>query len=150
MTLRYFTFNDELYFLRDDEAREFVAMHKAATWADLRAGAPALHASALAQFEQWNGWVDEGDRIPVPADDAPFDICDVPGAEDGDWPLYPPFAMLQWMPPRIIKSYGEVVQSVLNGPMLRIGEEQESAVVAALEANGYLCVRDEELSDQLW
>lgn len=149
-TLRYFPFNDELYFLRDDEARQFVAMHAAKTWAEFRTGAPTLHAEALERFEHWNEGLHEDDASRVPGDDEPFDLCAIPGVEDGDWPLYPPFAMLQWMPTRIIRAHGEIVQSVLNGPMLRIGEEQEQQVVAALEAEGYVCMRDEEIADRMW
>jgi hypothetical protein len=92
--LRYFPFNEELFFLRGYEAREFVAMHAAATWADFRTGAPALHAEALERFAHWNDGLQEEDRMAVPADDEPFDICAIPGVEDGDWPLYPLFAML--------------------------------------------------------
>ena len=69
MTLRSFTFDDELYVLRDDEAREFVAMHSAAIRGDLRAGAPALQAEALAQVEHWNDGRDEDDQWAVREDD---------------------------------------------------------------------------------
>jgi hypothetical protein len=148
-TLRYFPFNDELYFMRDDEAREFVAMHNAAKWGDFRRGAPGLYASALARFEGCDDELDERGLPLVTADDHPFDMCDVPGFEDGDWPLYPAFSALRWMPSHIIEACGEVVESVLNGPMLCIWKDREAEIVAALEAEGYLCVRDEELGRQI-
>lgn len=128
-TLLYFEYlQDELHFVEEGEARDYLAMWQAKTWGDLRRTAPALYASAMEQFD---------DACPRPGDDEVFEILEVPGASDADWPRFPPFSMLDWMPKRVVRRYSTTVMSVLNGPMLQLSCEDEAGIVAELEAVGY-------------
>jgi len=149
-TLLYFVFNDELHFVEVTEAKDYLAMWQAKTWGEFRRAAPRLRATALAQYEARNEGVEEDDAVPLPADDDAFDIPEIPGASDGDWPRFPPFSILDWMPNAVRTRFGVMVSSVLNGPMLRLPAEREAAIVQHLEAAGYLCLRDDALADTLY
>jgi hypothetical protein len=150
-TLLYFEYHqDGLHFVEEGEAREYLAMWQAKTWGDLRQTAPALYASAKEQFQWWNEGLDVDDALSMPGDRETFEISQVPGASDGDWPRFPPFSMLDWMPERVVRQFGTTVTSVLNGPMVRFACEHQSSIVDELEAAGYRCVRADALADTLY
>ena len=52
----------------------------------------------------------------LPNDNDAFDRADIPGFCDGDWPDWPQQEMLNWVPQAIQKTYGQRVDSTLNGP----------------------------------
>jgi len=150
-TVLYFRYHqDGFHFIQEGEARDYLAMWQARTWGDLRRTAPVLYASAMKQYDGWNEGRDGADAFPRPGDDETFDISDIPGASDGDWPRFPPFSMLDWTPTAVRTRFGIIVSSVLNGPMLRIPVDREAAIVASLESEGFLCVRDDALARRIY
>jgi hypothetical protein len=132
----------ELIFVPEGEARELAQVHgalsDAETWGDVKATIPPRH---------WQQIVDayREDDEPPPTDDHSFDRGAVPGLEDGDWPEWPAQEMLRWMPADIRARFGEVATSTLNGDFLVIEAGSETRLVAALEAAGFECRRDDAL-----
>ena len=61
--------------------------------------------------------VDRGE--PLPTDDAAFDVDLLPGFTEGDWPEWPEQKMLDWLPAKICREYGQIESSVLNGQSWR-------------------------------
>ena len=74
-----------------------------------------------------------------------FDAIDIPGYEDGDWPLWPLQEMLDWMPKDIQQRFGKVVPSAVNGDCLELISEKADEIVKALESRGFSCAEDESL-----
>lgn len=88
----------------------------------------------------------ENAEVPVPDLMDPYDLDIVPGYADGDWPEWPKQLMLTWMPKPVIEQFGTAEASVFNGDFLSIDPKFEPEVVAALEAAGWSCVKDELLA----
>ena len=65
--------------------------------------------------------------------------------DNADFPYFPPQRMKDWMPPDIFKRHAELEDSFLDGPLAEISPEATSAIVSALEVEGYTCVRDDKL-----
>jgi hypothetical protein len=80
----------------------------------------------------------------LPLDDEPCCLPDAVG--DGDWPEWPAQEMLKWMPENIPGARGEM--SFLNGPCLTLDPAHEAEIVAAVEAAGYRCIKEERLVRQ--
>jgi hypothetical protein len=78
-----------------------------------------------------------GERPPMPPDC--FEPSQVPGHDDGDWPDWVEQEMLDWLPDSIVKKFGEVKSTFLNGPFLLLDINRTSEIVAALEDLGYEC-----------
>jgi hypothetical protein len=54
--------------------------------------------------------------------------------------------MLRWVPAHIRSTLGHVRHTTLNGPFLTLPPSREQETVAAFEAAGYSCRRDDELT----
>ncbi len=103
------------------------------TWAD------AKRALSAAMFEALRARADG-----EPAEDEPLDIR----AETGDfeyWPRPAVEGMLDWLPPEIFRSFGEVGQPLFGAAFARIYGDCASDAAAALEELGYSCEEDDEL-----
>ena len=78
-------------------------------------------------------------------DAAPFVPEHIWGYSDGDWPGWPAQEMLVWMPSPVQQAFGTQDRSVVSGPCLVLKARRETAIVAALHAQGYRCKRDNTL-----
>jgi hypothetical protein len=93
---------------------------------------------ALAQYRK----LAEDERLPL--DEEEFESGLV--LEDpSDWPGWPAQEMLEWVPEEVQKEFGYLRDTTLSGEYLEIAPDREGEVVAALEARGYCCVKDEPL-----
>ena len=87
----------------------------------------------------------------LPNDNDAFDRADIPGFCDGDWPDWPQQEMLNWVPTVIQKTYGQGIDSTLNGPFLTFRIEDEKEIVKAFTELGYRCQNDDRFVRQaLW
>lgn len=105
------------------------------------------HARAGLSEKRWHEIVEsiEDAGFELPKDTDTYDLDDVPGYQDGDWPEWPDQLMLSWLPKQVISDFGTVEDSTLNGEYLRLDPSNEGAIVAALSAGGWTCVRDDKL-----
>lgn len=132
--------SDSLIFVERSLAEELATLHRGfATWDQAR--------TALSP-RRWDEIVDlfECADESEPADEDAYDLDRVPGFVDGDWPEWPAQVMLEWMPKHVVEKFGRVDDSVVNGQFLSIDPKHEADIVAALEAEGWLCVKDEPLT----
>lgn len=131
-----------LVFIPQDEARELSDVRRSladtTTWGQLK--------TMLSQrrWEEVLAMTREEDE-PKPDDSKPFDADEIGSYSDGNWPEWPAQEMLRWMVPEVRDRFGDTESSVLNGDALAISPSSEDAVVAALEASGYACVRDDSI-----
>jgi len=110
----------------------------ARTWGEFRQQAPeAWYQSAL---ERTFG---EEDEAPDPV--TPFDREQIWGYCDGDWPAWPQQRMLEWVPKQVQADFGNAEASCINGSFLSIEAMHVDKVIAAMEALGYRCRRDDDL-----
>ncbi len=86
------------------------------------------------------------ERLPNDNDD--FDRADIPRFCDGDWPDCPQQEMLNWVPTVIQKTYGQGIDSTLNGPFLTFRIEDEKEIVKAFTELGYRCQNDDRFVRQ--
>ncbi|AYA23168.1 hypothetical protein C6369_000250 [Rhodococcus rhodochrous] len=130
---------DKLVFIDPEQARELALLWAGFdTWGQARAALSATRWQEI--VERFEGWEQD-----PPAPEEPFDLSQVPGNADGDWPEWPAQQMLDWMPPELIARYGRSTASVLNGDFLDIDPQHEAALVAALEEMGWSCRRNDAL-----
>lgn len=116
-------------------------------------------ASELAEWESATTWGDalllarrDGSVLgsPVHPDDASgheadaeFSVAECGAVEDGDWPRDPAAVALDYVDGSW--SLGRVSDTVLNGSVLEIPLDQESALIAELEKRGVTWTRDDDL-----
>lgn len=81
----------------------------------------------------------------MPLPEEAFNLYAVSDYMSIDWPAFPMQEMLEWMPPDIQQQYGEVENTMLDGPQLIIDSGQKSEIVLALEKQGYVCREDDLL-----
>ncbi len=131
-----------LVFMPEHAARELAELRTllpvARTWGEFRAGISDA---------RWRRIVEplEGDGEPVPEPAAPFDAAQIWGYEDGDWPEWPAQQMLEWMPVELQQRFGDIEDSVLNGPCLQLEPTREREIVQALHAASFTCRRDDAM-----
>jgi hypothetical protein len=136
---------DLVYAVRDPDAifiprvcaRDLAAVyrhgHEWATWGQARA---ALSAPT---FEPLHARADH-----EPADEDPLDLA----AETGDFEYWPKPAvegMLDWLPPQVFKSFGEIGQPLFGAAFARIHGDDADEAAAALRELGYRCEEDDGL-----
>jgi hypothetical protein len=110
----------------------------ARTWAEFRQLAPeAWYRSAVERTF--------GEESEAPDAATPFDPEQVWGYSDGDWPTWPQQRMLEWVPKQVQAEFGNAETSCINGSFLSIEARHMDSVVAAMEALGYGCRRDDDL-----
>ena len=138
---------DELVFIPKQQALELAqlwrALDSAQTWADFRRLAPNhLYADAVERIQD-----DPDSTLSDAGPDlqAAFDRDDIPGHADGDWPLFPPQQMLDWVPQDIRAGYGRTITTVFNGDYLCFAANDAAKIVRALAQHGYTCEPDENL-----
>lgn len=72
-----------------------------------------------------------------PPDDEAFAAGDVLGYADGDYTEWLMQTQLDWFPAELIRKYGDVETSVLNGEMLELPAGDADAIEADLRSMGY-------------
>lgn len=140
----YANCNGELVFLPKDLALELAqiraALDTSKTWGEFQANVPAhVYEEIMA------GMKDDEDPEALPQPEDAFDVNDIPGYDDGDWPIWPLQYMLDWMPRDIQQQFGRVVPSAVNGDSLELMPEKADELVRALESQGFRCTEDESL-----
>lgn len=76
-------------------------------------------------------------------DDEPFSLDDLGAVNDGDWPGMPAARTFDWLPEA--EEIGETVETIFNGPYLRITPTQEKALLDLGERLGVRLERDDRL-----
>ena len=138
VALVYGEIHGSLVFAERWRVDELVAFRRARTWGEFRLGAPTLYDEATAS------------RDEIPDDTAVLDPCDISGYQDGDFPWFLQQLMLDLLPEPIQETYGTVVDTYLNGPMLTLDDAHASAIVEALEDAGFACERNQDLIDTIY
>ncbi|MBY6540055.1 hypothetical protein HQ325_15370 [Rhodococcus sp. BP-349] len=128
-----------LVFARRDLAERLSALRSEfVNWGKARA---TLDTATLDEIDS----VFSQSEIDQPEDAEPFDLDVIPGHADGDWPQWPAKIMLAEVPTEVIKKYGRVESSVLNGEFLILRPESETEIVQELRAHGWECDRDDSM-----
>lgn len=105
------------------------ALRRSKTWGEFRANLPP---------GEWESNLQERFLIgEEPPDDEAFTAGDVPGYADGDYPEWLMQTQLDWFPAELIRKYGDVETSVLNGEMLELPAGDADAIAADLRSMGY-------------
>ena len=129
--------NDGVVFTTPARARYVDSLFDALgskTWGEFRRRIPA---------EEWKGIASKLEEIP--GKDEPFDVADVPGFCDGDWPPWVQKEILRVLPPPLVKRYAEAVMSCINGVYFHIKQEDLPALLAELERRGICAVHAPDL-----
>jgi len=133
-----------LVFMQRDLADLYAALAKSKTWGELKA---CLAADDYQEAIERAFWITdeayESQAMPLPED--AFHLYDVSDYIGTDWPAFPIQAMLEWMPADIQQQYGEVEETMFDGPQLIIDSEQKNEIVQELEKQGYVCREDDLL-----
>ncbi|SIM87046.1 hypothetical protein [Micromonospora cremea] len=124
-----------------EEAREIATIASAATWGEAR---------RVATRYTWNPVGPEyHDPDEGPADDEPFDITEVGGVKDGDWPPMVTTRALTLLPKDLQAAFSDPTETALNGYYLEIPLRHESDLVAQLREHGFEISRDDDLINLL-
>lgn len=134
-----------LVFVERAKAEEQKGFNEARTWGELRGSAPQLYQRALDQrFDP------DTDEEAIHADHEVFDPMTLNGFVDGDFLDFPEQLMLDFVPEAVQSRFGEIHESVFNGPMLVLDAGQESAIVAAMAREGITCEKNEGLVSEFY
>lgn len=82
-------------------------------------------------------------RMPLP--ETPFDADSIFQLSECTYPEWPDAEMLHVLPDEILERHGSIEWSTHDGPYASIPREHLDALVADLEASGFLCHRNDEL-----
>jgi hypothetical protein len=140
--------NDEsnLVFIQEKEATRLAQVHDAIrtskTWGTFCRKMPASDLKYVT-----DNLLENGESLPGKRDrfDGCCDSSLPPSYFDGDWPDWPEQTMLHFMPPAIVKKYGQTPCSVLNGFYLVLKMSNADEILTALERKGFRCRLDEKL-----
>lgn len=131
------TFDDSLVVMPLSEARRLAALNRAledsSTWRELQAAIAEDPVTIDYLKDAYDG------ELPDAAD--PVDPEELPGFADGDWPLWPKRAMLDWLPASVVE-LGTVRSTLMNDPYLELDASRFDDVVAALAAENIECYQD--------
>ncbi|EFH84747.1 hypothetical protein [Ktedonobacter racemifer] len=134
-----------LVFMQRDLAELYAALAKSKTWGELKVSVAAdIYQEAVERAFWITEEAYESQAMPLPED--AFDLYDVSDYVGTDWPPYPIQEMLEWMPADIQQQYGEVQDTMFDGPQLIIDTEHKLEIVSALEKQGYVCIEDDLLA----
>ena len=136
----YGVVGEGLVFIPYDIAQELAMLRRGfATWIEARQSvAPSRWLDIVERVEDEHG--------RTPNDDERYDPERIRGYSDGDWPEWPAQLMIEWMPASVLDQFGRSVDSTLSGAYAELDPSVESQVVAALEAEGWICIKDEALT----
>jgi hypothetical protein len=133
------TAGDSLIVMPLAEARRLAALQKALwesrTWGELLSRV-ANDSKTLAHLRD----LVEGE---LPDAATAFSTDDIPGHADGDWPLWPAQAMLDWLPSSV-QALGSIAFSNFNGEFLVLDDAEPEEVIARMAAEGIECREDTE------
>jgi len=136
-TLIYGLSQDSVVFADEKRAQELAAFWTAKTWGALRVGCPKLYRH-LVRSARDNG-------RPQPNEQQSFVAGEIDAVGDGDFPGWLLQEMEAILPKPVAARFTELFDSVLNGTALMIPPEREAAVVKAMRALGYRCVKNQRL-----
>ena len=103
------------------------ALDRSRTWAEFLVAVADDAETTAYLAEEYDG------ELPEP--DEPFDPDEIPGFPDGVWPTWPQRAMLDWLPPSVLR-LGTLKDSLTSGLFVHLPEQLEDEVIEALEAEG--------------
>jgi hypothetical protein len=171
--LVYGAVTDYLVFIPRERALELTAVREALesakTWGEFRRRiSPEDYEHALSWYEDllsfeafcqeegldhpsrrdeaWAQYTQLSIGVRPPVDEDAFKIDHIPPYYDGDYPEWPAASMYAWVPKQIQETLGRMHDTRLNGEFLTFDPGREHEVVAAFEAAGYVCVRDDRLT----
>lgn len=150
-SLVYGIVNQGLVLMSEEKARELAALHDALrtaqTWNEFKERVSSeRYRDVLERLDENDP--EEDDIVFEPQPDEKFDREAIFGYADGDWPEWPAQEMLAWVPEDIQARFGKCISSTLNGEFLFIEPASIPDVVAALEAQGYMCREDQALVER--
>lgn len=129
----------EIIFIPASRAEELIAIQHAlgvsSTWGELE-----KHLAACSE-EAHQFIVELAEEYGADTDD-PFESSKVGTIADGNWPPWPKQEMLSWVPEDIRERFGEF-QLTSNGETVTFYDDNESLIVAAFEAEGFVVTRDD-------
>lgn len=129
--------NDGVVFTTPARARYVDSLNDALnskTWGEFQSRIPD---------EEWEELKVGFDEVPGP--DEPFDVVDVPGFCDGDWPPWLQKEIPRVLPPPLVKRYAKAGMTSINGVYFHIRQEDLPALLAELERRGIHAVHAPEL-----
>jgi hypothetical protein len=132
-----------LVFIPEPEARRLAAIHQAIcrskTWSDFTRQMPEDDLQeVVSRFIE--------DDEPLPSDEDRFVVDFLPPAFfDGDWPDWAEQKMLHWVPSAILRKYGIMMPTAINGSYPILDPSRKLEIVAAMNEAGFECREDEEL-----
>ncbi len=136
---------EESIFLPERTALWLAAVQTAlggATWGEVRA---AMNETvSLDPVEGEDRWWDEPDDLS-PRDSDAFDVDDVPGYVDGDYPGNPRSWMEGWVPKSIANRFGEIQTTNFNGDFLYFQGGDVEVIASALAELGFVLERNDDL-----
>ena len=160
--LVYGEVQDGLVFIDEEEARDLRQLHRALgrakTWGEFKAQAPShwyedaverLKEQFLDElyYEDEESNSTEEPTFEEPAAEKRFDVEEIPGHVDGEWPGFPHVSMGSWLPGEVEDSFGSMTHSW--GPdqssWVVLAPDKEDQIVSAMRRHGYDCVRDDDL-----
>ncbi len=144
---------ETLYVLTEDRQSYFdrleQAIESSVTWGDFFGLAPKSEVRELRRRwelsweleeeddDEADGEEDGSSQRPGPADDSPFNLNDVPGFEEGDWPPWPCYETDQHLPAQLLKRSRQRVTTVHNGRYTRIEPSQLKPLLDGLRRLGH-------------
>jgi hypothetical protein len=134
--------NGGLVFALEHEARRVAQIHRAIntarTWAEFRSLMPRKDYSEVLASR------DDAD-LPRPRGSDEFSGERIPGWSDGDYPTWLQQEMSYVVPLEVLKAYGTLHSTFINGEYWHLPPERTSAIVAALEILGMVAINAEKL-----
>ena len=134
---------DEVVFVPEALAHDLAAVHEAMaesrTWGEFRARLTEERREQVQEL--FENYVEE----TPPADDEPFDVNGIPGFGEGSFPEWPLRHQEAWMPQDVLDRFGRRERMTLDHDYIGLPAEHVDDIVAALEAHGYRCRRDDDL-----
>ena len=129
-----------LIFIGLDKAEELAKfwndIRTSKTWGDFKIKSPDRYENIIDSF-----YSDE-----QPEDIEPFPGTDLPGINEGDYPVWPAQLMLNFMPKEITDStFAKVKDSVHNGRYLELDPKFEDLIVSILVSKGFEVTKNDDL-----
>ena len=131
---------DELVFIPTERARHLAstwkAMLKSKTWGELKKLAPLKAYREILQFQESPRSIRSGHV---------FDYYTMTPVPEGDYPGFPQQEVMEWMPKDILREYGRMMQTSLNGDYPAFDPQVCQTIVERLKQHGFRCRRNQRL-----